>query len=93
MLHALIEETVAVARAEGVQLPAEFVRDRFAMCDQLPAAMTSSMHQDLERGQRLELPWLSGDVVARGQRLGVATPRHREAVSRLQPFVAGGSSA
>ena len=28
-------------------------------------------------GRRLELDWLSGDVVARGKRLGVPTPVHR----------------
>ena len=39
--------------------------------------MTSSMHHDLERGHRLEVAWLSGDVVARGARLGVPTPCHR----------------
>jgi 2-dehydropantoate 2-reductase len=39
--------------------------------------MTSSMHHDLEQGNRLEVPWLSGDVVERGARLGVATPCNR----------------
>jgi 2-dehydropantoate 2-reductase len=48
-----------------------------AFADQLPATMTSSMHNDLERGNRLEVAWLSGDVVARGARLGVATPCNR----------------
>ena len=28
-------------------------------------------------GRRLELDWMSGDVVARGKRLGVPTPVHR----------------
>ena len=35
------------------------------------------MHHDLERGNRLEVDWLSGDVVERGARLGVATPCNR----------------
>jgi 2-dehydropantoate 2-reductase len=39
--------------------------------------MTSSMHHDLEQGNRLEVPWLSGDVAGRGARLGVATPCNR----------------
>lgn len=76
-LHDLMDEVVQVARAEGVDLPAGFADDRLAFCDQLPATMTSSMHHDLQRGGRLEVPWLSGDVVARGQRLGVATPCNR----------------
>ena len=38
--------------------------------------MKSSMLQDLERGRRLELPWLSGALVRLGQELGVPTPTH-----------------
>ena len=73
----VIAEVVAVARAEGVELAADFVANRMAFADQLPATMTASMHHDLERGGRIELPWLSGDVAARGQRLGVPTPCNR----------------
>jgi len=36
--------------------------------------MTSSMHNDLERGNRLEVEWLSGDMSRRGEKLGVPTP-------------------
>lgn len=76
-LHDVMDEAVQVARAEGVALPADYANDRLTFCDQLPAAMTSSMHNDLERGGQLEVPWLSGDVVSRGQRLGIPTPCNR----------------
>ena len=76
-LRDTMDEVVLVARAEGVPLAPDFVDNRMAFCDQLPATMTSSMHNDLERGGRIEVPWLSGDVVARGQRLGIATPCNR----------------
>ena len=76
-LRDTMDEVVQVARAEGVPLAGNFADDRLAFCDQLPATMTSSMHNDLERGGRLEVAWLSGDVVARGQRLGIATPCNR----------------
>lgn len=69
-----MQETVAVGRAEGVDLPADFAQDRMRFCDQLPADMTASMLRDLERGQRLEVEWLSGDVSRRGRALGVPTP-------------------
>ena len=52
-----------VERAEGVPLPEDFAENRLAFMDTLPAAMTSSMHQDLDRGSRLEVAWLAGDVV------------------------------
>ena len=76
-LRDVMLEVAAVARAEGVSIAADFVDQRIAFADTLPAAMTSSMHHDLERGNRLELPWLAGDVVARGLRLGVPTPCNR----------------
>jgi 2-dehydropantoate 2-reductase len=39
--------------------------------------MTSSMHHDLERGNRLEVRWLSGGVVSLGKQVGVPTPLNR----------------
>ena len=76
-LHDVMEEVVQVARAQGVPLPAGYADERLAFTDQVPASMTSSMHHDLERGNRLEVAWLSGDVAERGARLGVAAPRNR----------------
>lgn len=88
-LHDLMDEAVQVGRAEGVPLPPEYAESRLAFADGLPATMTSSMHHDLERGSRLELPWLSGDVVARGRRLGVPTPCHRAVVDMLSLHAEG----
>jgi 2-dehydropantoate 2-reductase len=48
------------------------------------------MSHDLERGNRLEVDWLSGDVVERGTRLGVATPCNR-AISDTFSIYRGGS--
>jgi 2-dehydropantoate 2-reductase len=72
-----LAEVVAVARAEGVAIGDDFIDGRMAFADGLPASMTASMAGDLEHGRRLELEWLSGDIVARGTRLGVPTPVHR----------------
>jgi 2-dehydropantoate 2-reductase len=91
-LHDLFHEAVQVGRAEGVPLPPEFAESRLAFADTLPATMTSSMHHDLQRGNRLELPWLSGDVVERGRRLGVATPCHRAVVDMLSLHAAGAAA-
>ena len=92
-LHDLMDETVQVARAEGVNLPADHADERLVFCDQLPAAMTSSMHHDLQRGGRLEVPWLSGDVVARGHRLGIATPCNRAVFDILSVHADGAAAA
>jgi 2-dehydropantoate 2-reductase len=76
-LRDVMDEVVQVARAQGVALPLDHADERLAFTDQVPETMTSSMHHDLERGNRLEVAWLSGDVVERGARLGVATPCNR----------------
>ena len=72
-----MREVVAVGRAQGVQLAEDFAQDRLEFCDGLPTEMTSSMHLDLERGNRLEVAWLSGDVVARGKEVLIPTPVNR----------------
>lgn len=72
-----MREAVSVGRAQGVGLADDFAEERLAFCDSLPADMTSSMHNDLERGNRLEVPWLSGDVVARGKATAIPTPVNR----------------
>ena len=89
-LHDTMEEVVQVARAQGVPLPAGYADDRLAFVDQLNPGMTSSMYHDLEHGNRLEVDWLSGDVVERGTRLGVATPCNR-AISDILSIYSGGS--
>lgn len=82
-------EVVAVGRAKGVPLRPDFAEDRLAFCDTLPAAMTSSMEVDLERGKRLELPWLSGAIVDLGAQFGIPTPANTAIVAALLPYVQG----
>ena len=76
-LRDVLDEVVQVARAQSVDLPEDYADDRLAFVDTVPATMTSSMHRDLERGNRLEVAWLSGDVADRGRALGVPTPANR----------------
>ena len=73
----LFKETVAVGRAHGVNLPDDYAEQRLAFVDTLPAGMTSSMHHDLEIGNKLEVAWLSGGVVQLGRAVGVPTPANR----------------
>ncbi len=87
--HDLMREVVAVGRAHGVALPAGYAEDRLAFADTLPADMTSSMHHDLDKGNRLELEWLSGGIVKLGAEKGVPTPCNR-AVCAILALQAGG---
>jgi 2-dehydropantoate 2-reductase len=89
MLLESMREVVTVGRAKGVPLRLDFAEDRLAFCDTLPAAMTSSMEVDLERGKRMELPWLSGTVVQLGAQFGVPTPANTAIVAELAPHVQG----
>lgn len=73
----MMREVVAVGRAHGVHLAADFAENRLAFCDSLPPEMTSSMKNDLEDGKRLEVDWLSGSVMELGKAFGVPTPLNR----------------
>ena len=92
MLFETMREVVAVGRAKGVPLRPDFAEDRLAFCDTIPATMTSSMQVDLERGNRLELPWLSGAVVDLGAQIGVPTPANKGIVDALTPYLQGRKS-
>ena len=54
-----------------------------------PPAMKASMALDLDRGNRLELPWLNGKVVELGRQLGVPTPTHSMMYAMLKPYIMG----
>ena len=79
----LMREVVAVGRAHGVPVPQDFAERRLEFADGVSREMTSSMHHDLERGNRLEVRWLSGAVVELGREVGVETPLNRAAADIL----------
>ncbi|HZR68412.1 MAG TPA: 2-dehydropantoate 2-reductase [Burkholderiales bacterium] len=85
----LMREAVAVGRAHGVALPEDYAEQRLAFADGLPADMTSSMHHDLERGNPLEVEWLSGAIVRLGEAKGVPTPANRAVWDVLALHAAG----
>ncbi|MCR6630077.1 MAG: 2-dehydropantoate 2-reductase [Magnetospirillum sp.] len=70
-----VAEVARLARARDVDLGTGIVARVETLLDGLPPAMTSSMLNDLTRGGRLELPWLSGAVVQLGSELGGADAR------------------
>ena len=85
----IMKETVAVGRALGVALPENYAEDRLRFADSVPADMTSSLHHDLEHGNRLEVEWLSGGVVQLGASAGVATPANRAVWDILALYAQG----
>src|SRR5439155_889072 len=73
----VMREVAAVGRAHGIDLPGDYAEQRLTLADDVAYDMTSSMHHDLERGNRLEVRWLSGGVVELGEQVGVPAPLNR----------------
>jgi 2-dehydropantoate 2-reductase len=71
----IMRETLAVGQAKSVALDDGFVDERMEFADKnVPATMKASMANDLDRGNRLELDWLAGEVCRLGKELKVPTP-------------------
>ena len=86
---AAYQEVADVAKAKGIALPADAVAKISAGNRAAPPAMMASMAVDLIRGNRIELPWLSGKVVELGRELGVPTPVHGMLYAMLKPYING----
>ena len=70
----LMEECLAVGQKSGAKVPSSWIDDRMTFSDAAPPGMKASMLHDLEAGNRLELDWLTGKVIALGKQYGVPTP-------------------
>jgi 2-dehydropantoate 2-reductase len=89
IIIAAYQETIDVARAKGVALPSNALERVLELTANMPPAMKASMALDLDRGNRLEAPWLSGKVAELGRQLGVATPTHTMMIAMLKPYLMG----
>src|SRR5688572_2438009 len=74
LFSASFAEVISLGRALGVKLPPDMQARMEQATWNFPPTMKPSMAVDLLRGNRLELPWLAGKVVALGKQLGVPTP-------------------
>ena len=89
LYEAALRETVAVGLAEGVPLPPDSVDNGVAQMRSMPAHHTTSMGNDLLRGNRLELPWFAGKVVELGRRHDIPTPVNGFIYAALKPYING----
>jgi 2-dehydropantoate 2-reductase len=89
IFRAAYQEAIDVGRARGVALPTDAIESIVDFTSRAPSNMKASMALDLERGNRLELPWLGGKVVELGLKLGVPTPTHSVMYAMLKPYVMG----
>jgi 2-dehydropantoate 2-reductase len=89
MLQAAIMEAMGVAHAKGIPFAPSAFSDTVKHISAMPAHAKSSMLEDLERGRRLELPWLNRRLAGVAAELGVPAPIHRFIATVLAPFVNG----
>ncbi len=86
----LMAEAFAVGRAKGVALDDGLVDTILAMADgNFPPDMKASMANDLDRGNRLELDWLAGEVCRLGRELKVPTPVNATVYAALKLYRMG----
>jgi len=83
------QEAMAVARAQGVALPADSNDVVMRQVRDMPREGRPSMLEDLESGRPLELPFLSGTVVRLGRAAGIPTPIHDTAYRALAMHAGG----
>ena len=72
----VVAECLAVAKAEGVEIPGDTDAAVRGIAETMPTQYSSTA-QDLSRGKPSEIEHLNGYVVRRGEALGVPTPANR----------------
>ncbi len=82
-------EVIAVARAEGVDMPGDIEERLKSYADALPGTTRASLLIDLSQGKRIEVEALQGSVVRRGARAGVPTPIMATLYAVLKPHAGG----
>ena len=76
VMRDLVEETLAVARASGVEMAPGMLERTYKIAAAMPAQFSSTA-QDLARGKPTEIDHLNGYVTRRGAALGIPTPANR----------------
>lgn len=91
LLGDAMHEAVNLGIAAGIDLDPGLADAQLRFCDTTPPQMRGSMAVDLERGRRLELPWLSGAVARLGPQFDVDTPVN-DVITRALAIYADGAA-
>jgi 2-dehydropantoate 2-reductase len=89
LFRATSEEVEAVARASGINLPADCVEQAMTQAAAVEPWGRGSLYHDLAGGRRLELESLNGEVVRRGREYGIETTLNFAIYAALRPYVDG----
>jgi 2-dehydropantoate 2-reductase len=87
LLIDLMQEVIAVARAQGIALAPGAIDDQLAWTERASAIRTSMM-VDRSRGRGMEIDALVGVVVRKGREYGVPTPCSQAMFALLQAIAA-----
>ncbi len=81
---AVLDEAVAVGRADGARLADDEAAQALATLLTYPAEAGTSMYFDCLAGRPLEIEALTGAIVAAGERHAIATPLNRALLALLR---------
>ena len=87
--HTVVREVVALAAAEGVNLPLAPALEAMARIAQAMPAQRSSTAQDMARGKPSEIDHLNGFVARRGREVGIPTPANQTLYALVKLVEAG----
>ncbi|HET6321144.1 MAG TPA: 2-dehydropantoate 2-reductase [Hyphomicrobium sp.] len=82
----LLEETRAVAEAEGFPPPAALMEEYRALLTQEGSSFASSMLRDIEAGRRTEGAHILGDMLQRARRHGLSAPLLAIAAAHVEAY-------
>jgi 2-dehydropantoate 2-reductase len=76
VMRDVVEETLAVAKASGVQMAPDMLAKTYKIAEAMPTQFSSTA-QDLARGKPTEIDHLNGFVLRKGEALGIPAPANR----------------
>ncbi|MBO0718464.1 MAG: 2-dehydropantoate 2-reductase, partial [Rhizobiales bacterium] len=80
----ILDEAVAVARAEGIKLAEDETARTIATLENFSGELGTSMYFDRLAGRRVEVEALTGAIVAAGERHSMAVPLNRALLTLLR---------
>lgn len=85
---ALLDDCRRIAAAAGYEPSPAVMQRASTVLTETGSALSASMMRDLEHGHRVEADHVIGDLLARGEALGVETPLLRLAYAHLKAYEA-----
>jgi len=89
LIEDLMEEVISLAKAKGIEISKNVIARHKEFFQNASPKMTSSMLQDLEKENRLELQWLSGGVVRMANKIKLPVPINQTVLAAIKLYENG----